>query len=63
MTSNYCTIDMETENNEVKNVNVTYNTPRIYATLQLTYLQLYCKGHIQMTGNYSKQMWKQKTMV
>ena len=53
MTSNYCTIDMETENNKVKNVNVTYNTPRIYTTLYLTYRLLNCKGHIQMTSNYS----------
>ena len=53
MTINYSTIDVETENIRVKNVNVTFNTVRIYTTLFDTYLLLYCKGHIQMTNNYS----------
>ena len=44
---------METENNKVKNVNVTFNKLRIYTTLYLTYRLLYCKGHIQMTSNCS----------
>ena len=52
MTSNYSTIEVERENNSVKNVNVTFNKPRIYTMLYLTYRLLYCRGHIQMTSNY-----------
>ena len=37
MTSNCSTIEVETENNSVKNVNVTFNTSRIYTTLYLAY--------------------------
>ena len=54
MTSNYSTIDMETENNSVKDVNVTFSIHRIYTTLYLAYRLLNCKGHIHMTSNYSK---------
>ena len=53
MTSNYSTIDVEKENNRVKNVNFTFSTHRIYITLYHTYQLLNCKGHIQMTSNYS----------
>ena len=34
------------------NVNITFNTPRIYIILYLTYWLLNCKGHIHMTRNY-----------
>ena len=37
MTSNYRTIDVEEENNRVKNVNVTINILRIYTTLYNIY--------------------------
>ena len=33
MTNNYSTIEVERENNSVKNVNVTYNTLRIYTII------------------------------
>ena len=45
MTSYYTTIDVEEENNRVRNVNVTINTLRIYITLYNTYHLLYFKGH------------------
>ena len=32
MTSNYSTIDLEKENNRVKNVNVTFDMPVLYTT-------------------------------
>ena len=44
---------MKKENNKVKNVNITFNTLRTYITLYHTYWLLNCKGHIQMTSNYS----------
>ena len=37
----------------MKNVNVTFNTLRTYITLYHTYPLLNCRGHIQMTSNYS----------
>ena len=53
MTSNYSTIEVKTENKRVKNVNITFNTFRIYTTLYYSYLLLYCKGHIQKTSNHN----------
>ena len=44
---------MEKEKNRVKNFNITFNTLRTYVTLYLTYWLLNCRGHIQMTRNYS----------
>ena len=46
MTNNHSTIEVETENNIVKNVSVAFYTLRIYTTLNHTDLLLYCKGHI-----------------
>ena len=53
MTNNYSTIDVETENNRVKNVNP--HSIHLGFILQYIthYLLLYCKEHIQMTNNYS----------
>ena len=53
MTSNHSIIDVEKENNEIKNVNITFNTLRTYTTLYHTYFLLYCKGHIQMTRDHT----------
>ena len=41
MTSNYSTIEVEKENNRVKNVNITFNTLRIYTTLYITLTNYY----------------------
>ena len=53
MSRSNSTINVEKENNRVKNVNVTFNTLRSYITLYHTYWLLNCKGHIHMTRNYS----------
>ena len=44
MTKNYNIIDVKKENDKVKNVNVTFNTLKIYTTLYHTYKLLYCKN-------------------
>ena len=44
---------MEKENNRAKNFNITFNTLRTYVTLYHTYWLLNCKGHIQISSNYS----------
>ena len=63
MTCNYSTIDMETENNSVKNVYVTFNTRRIYTTLYLAYQLLNCKEHIQMTNKSTVEVETENNSV
>ena len=53
MTRIYRTIDVKKENNRVIKFNVIFNTFRTYVTLYHTYKLLSCKGHSQMTRNYS----------
>ena len=53
MTSTQSTIELESEEIEYKDVNVTFYILRIYTTLYHTYQLQYCKGHIQMTSDYS----------
>ena len=50
MTRNHSTINVETKNSK-KNVNIT--SIHLGFILYHTYRLLYCKRHIQMTGNYS----------
>ena len=53
MTSNYSRIELESEETEYKDVNVTFYILRIYTTLYHTYQLLYCKGQVQMASTYS----------
>ena len=41
-------------------MNVAFNTLRMYITIYHTYRLLYCKEHIQITGNYSTINLKNK---
>ena len=59
MIGNYSTIEVEPEEIEYKNVNIT----SIYLAFLLydTYQPLYCTGHIHMTNYYNTVIVKKKT--
>ena len=55
MSSNYNTIDVEPEEIEYKSEmsHSIHSILKILTTFCYTYQLLYCRGHIQMTSNYS----------
>ena len=53
MKNNYSTMDVDSEEIECKDINITSYIFRICTTLYHTYQQLHCTRHIQMTSNYS----------